>query len=154
MTQPKRSKRNYSAAKRAFGDVCVYCGGIGGTVDHVVPWSYNADQSRHNLVTACRVCNSIAGSLVFQSFDDKRAYVRQRRTELGYSCIGGDSVIAGEPDIEDDSGELVMIDAIWEVVDDEDTFCGKTNSKGKPCKLRKAECAFHKPAKPLRLPYL
>lgn len=160
MTQPARSKRNYSVTKRAFGDICVYCGGMGSAVDHVVPWSYNADQSRHNLVIACRVCNSIAGSLVFQSFDDKRAYIRQRRTELGYSCIGGDSAIADEPDTEDNSGELVMIDAIWEAVDEpgiEDDsgamwticaqyvyiHCGARTSKGTPCKLDILNCPFH-----------
>lgn len=38
--------------------VCAYCGGPGGTVDHVVPLSRGGQHTEGNLVPACRSCNS------------------------------------------------------------------------------------------------
>lgn len=84
MNHPKRNRQNFTWAHQTYGSVCVYCGAHGNTVDHVIPWTFIQDQGRTNLVTACRVCNGIAGNLVFDSFDSKRAYVRNRRQELGY----------------------------------------------------------------------
>lgn len=37
---------------------CLYCGGPGGTVDHVVPLSRGGQHAEGNLVPACRSCNS------------------------------------------------------------------------------------------------
>lgn len=49
---PKRVVRRLRAA------TCAYCGGPGGTVDHVVPLSRGGQHAEGNLVPACRPCNS------------------------------------------------------------------------------------------------
>lgn len=156
VSHPKRIKRNYSVTKRTYSEICVYCGGIGDTIDHVLPFTLYVDHSRANLVTACQSCNSIAGAKVFQTFDEKRDFIRQRRTELGYPTIPDKS------DIEDkgwETDEPWIIDAIWEELpeasenwddsdnyDDSDSFrCEGVTYKGKRCKLDKSECAFHGP---------
>lgn len=41
-----------------FGNVCVYCGGQWDSIDHVVPLSKGGKDALHNLVPACRKCNS------------------------------------------------------------------------------------------------
>lgn len=49
---PKRVVHRLRAA------ACDYCGGPGGTVDHVVPLSRGGQHAEGNLVPACRPCNS------------------------------------------------------------------------------------------------
>jgi 5-methylcytosine-specific restriction endonuclease McrA len=44
---------------------CIYCGGQGGTVDHVIPLARGGHHAEGNLVPACRSCNtSKAGRLL------------------------------------------------------------------------------------------
>lgn len=71
--------------------VCQYCGLNGMTsfenslimtVDFIVPRARKGKKTPHNLVTACRPCNLIKGRRVFGSFDEAKAYVVSRRTEL------------------------------------------------------------------------
>lgn len=40
------------------GRTCVWCGGLGETVDHVIPLSRGGNSFEGNLVPACRSCNS------------------------------------------------------------------------------------------------
>jgi len=40
---------------------CVYCGGEGGSVDHVIPYSRGGNDHIDNLVTACMRCNRAKG---------------------------------------------------------------------------------------------
>ena len=70
---------------------CQYCGLDGMvsfenslvmSVDFVVPRARKGTKDPTNLVVACRPCNRIKGSRVFGSFDEAKAYVLQRRTEL------------------------------------------------------------------------
>lgn len=49
---PKRILRRLRSAR------CAYCGGPGGTVDHVVPLNRGGQHAEGNLVPACRSCNS------------------------------------------------------------------------------------------------
>ena len=66
--------------------LCVYCGTRpGNTRDHVVPRSYlrmiadavpTLERPEQHIVPACGTCNSIAGSRVFSSFEEKRAWLR------------------------------------------------------------------------------
>lgn len=44
--------------RRLRGAQCTYCGGPGGTVDHLVPLSRGGQHAEGNLVPACRSCNS------------------------------------------------------------------------------------------------
>jgi len=70
---------------------CQYCGldGISNfenslimTVDFVQPRAKKGKKTADNLVTACRPCNVIKGYRAFQSLEDAKAYVLQRREEL------------------------------------------------------------------------
>jgi len=70
---------------------CRYCGldGMANfenslvmTVDFVLPRSQKGGNKPDNLVAACRACNVIKGHRVFHNFDDAKAYVLKRRTEL------------------------------------------------------------------------
>ena len=80
-------------------DRCLYCSGRFGSVvrhngkpsvlrvcwDHLVPYSYNQDNGHHNFVASCQLCNSIKGSLMFQSVHDARVHivaVRDARTAV------------------------------------------------------------------------
>jgi 5-methylcytosine-specific restriction endonuclease McrA len=70
---------------------CQYCGldGMASfensllmTVDFIHPRARKGKKNASNLVTACRPCNMIKGRRVFAGFDDAKAFVLQRRTEL------------------------------------------------------------------------
>ena len=77
-----RSRRNFGRVLRRDNRLCQYCGAVATSVDHVVPWSWRKDNSERNLVAACKACNSLAGSQVFASFEEKQHYLvteRERR---------------------------------------------------------------------------
>jgi 5-methylcytosine-specific restriction endonuclease McrA len=70
---------------------CRYCGleGMSNfenwlimTVDFIQPRAKKGKKTPDNLVTACRPCNTIKGRRAFSSFEEAKAYVQQRRTEL------------------------------------------------------------------------
>lgn len=63
-------------------NICQYCLREGDQVDHIVPWAYIHDDTDSNLLTACWLCNSIAGAKVFDSFDEKRSHILARRNEI------------------------------------------------------------------------
>jgi 5-methylcytosine-specific restriction endonuclease McrA len=63
-----------------YGNVCFYCNKeIATTIDHVVPYSWDGDNSIENLVPACALCNCIAGDKMFESVIQKRAHIMSRR---------------------------------------------------------------------------
>lgn len=73
---------------------CQYCGLDGMsrfedslimTVDFVHPRAHKGKKTPTNLVTACRPCNVIKGRRLFNSFEEAKAYIVQRRTELRQS---------------------------------------------------------------------
>ena len=61
---------------------CVYCDEPALEVDHILPWSWNGDDSEENLVASCRDCNSIASNKIFPSFQDKKEYILTIRSTL------------------------------------------------------------------------
>ena len=70
---------------------CQYCGldGLASfenslimTVDFLHPRARKGKKVADNLVTACQPCNVIKGHRTFGSFEDAKAYVLKRRTEL------------------------------------------------------------------------
>ncbi len=81
---------------------CFYCGATFGDVasrygslvavkvawDHALPFSYSQRNPEANWVAACSVCNSIKSNHVFDSIDDARRCIRERRIALGYAVSG------------------------------------------------------------------
>jgi 5-methylcytosine-specific restriction endonuclease McrA len=70
---------------------CQYCGldGLANfenslvmSVDFVVPRAQKGKKDASNLVTACRPCNLLKGRHVFGSFEEAKAYVLKRRSEI------------------------------------------------------------------------
>ena len=70
---------------------CQYCGldGMASfdnslvmSVDFVQPRILKGKKDPANLVAACRPCNIIKGQRVFKSFDEAKAYVLKRRSDL------------------------------------------------------------------------
>ncbi|MGE7649193.1 HNH endonuclease [Peribacillus frigoritolerans] len=50
------------------GFICEYCGGIGNTIDHIIPKSKGGLTSYTNCVCSCKRCNSKKGSLSLREF--------------------------------------------------------------------------------------
>lgn len=68
---------------------CVYCGGEADTVDHVVPRRAGGSDQPHNLVPACRSCNSRKGTLPAEVLTlDGRERTLWLRSK-GWKSIGG-----------------------------------------------------------------
>lgn len=66
---------------------CVYCGDVADTVDHMVPLSFQRSAGKRfatragqnkNLVPSCRECNNLAGNKIFDTKQDKKAYIINR----------------------------------------------------------------------------
>jgi len=53
------------------------------TLDHVMPMSWDNDDSLENLVPACGLCNGIASNKIFESVEHKRQYILSRRANHG-----------------------------------------------------------------------
>ena len=58
--------------------VCFYCGYEADVVDHIIPYAYGGTDDDNNLIAACSICNSIAGSRVFDTLDEKRNWIREQ----------------------------------------------------------------------------
>jgi hypothetical protein len=57
---------------------CVYCGGFATQIDHIKPYSWDADDSEENLVPCCQDCNLIASDKIFKTFIDKKNYIQDK----------------------------------------------------------------------------
>lgn len=63
----------------AYGERCVYCHrNISTQIDHVIPYSYSRYNGIENLRPCCSWCNLLASDSVFENFEAKYVYVRQR----------------------------------------------------------------------------
>jgi hypothetical protein len=72
---------------------CGYCFSRWATgYDHIIPWVYGGTEERSNLYPSCRRCNSILGSKIFASLQEKREYVRSWLIEQGEWYNYDDSV--------------------------------------------------------------
>jgi hypothetical protein len=54
---------------------CQYCGDEASEIDHIIPAAFGGDRHPTNLVAACRFCNATASDKVFNSFEEKQAYL-------------------------------------------------------------------------------
>lgn len=91
----KGSRRIKILAKN-YG-ICVYCNEVPAEhIEHILPRSWKIDNSDDNLVGACSDCNHIASDMIFESFEQKQAYIlselkkprwRRRRESRPYIYI-------------------------------------------------------------------
>ena len=56
-------------------------------VDHVLPWAYSFDSGQENLVAACQICNGWKSSLVFETEDDCRGFLKRKWTRWEQSGL-------------------------------------------------------------------
>ena len=62
------------------GYICMYCEGLAEEIDHIIPYVYSQDNSDENLVASCRDCNRMISSMHFDSFEDKKVYIIEKRS--------------------------------------------------------------------------
>lgn len=81
------------------GDRCFYCEMSLGSVkfrhglpvvlklnwDHSLPYAYSQNNNNENFVAACHVCNGIKSDKVFQTLDEARIYLQDKRKSKGYN---------------------------------------------------------------------
>mgnify|MGYP006935490965 CR=1 FL=1 len=83
-------KKYWQELIQLHGPRCYYCQKeIATTIDHVVPYSWDADNEKANLVLACGLCNSLAGNMMFDSVEQKRQYIlgeRKKRVNQRAIC--------------------------------------------------------------------
>ena len=60
------------------GNTCGYCGYEATQIDHIVPYSYGGRDDEDNLISCCAICNCIASDRVFDTLDEKRAFIVAR----------------------------------------------------------------------------
>lgn len=83
-------KKRWKKLITYYGHRCFYCRQeIATTIDHVVPYSWDADNDIDNLVPACSLCNSLAHNKMFDTVEQKRQYImgeRKKRTSQRAIC--------------------------------------------------------------------
>ncbi len=55
--RPLAHRRIYRQVQRRDGRICAWCGGLGSTLDHVIPICWGGSTTLDNCVVACRACN-------------------------------------------------------------------------------------------------
>lgn len=75
-------KRKWDELIEYYGARCFYCQvEIATTIDHVIPYDWDGDNSIENLVPACGLCNALASDKMFETIEQKRQYIlNQRKT--------------------------------------------------------------------------
>lgn len=72
--------RKWVLVTETYGDLCAYCHSQPATqIDHVIPVSWKECNHIWNLRPACAWCNLLAGSSVFETFDEKYEWLRMER---------------------------------------------------------------------------
>lgn len=147
MRVDRRLKYNYDAVMKRDHDTCQYCGDVANSIDHVIPVSFMVDNTMGNLVAACMPCNLDASSLVFNTFEEKRRYVRQQR---GLDAMPVLAAIAAP--VQDASPLVPVVYAVWEELPDEgdvigymdeEDVCGALTYQGNVCHELASECPWH-----------
>ncbi len=73
----RNRKRRCVSGSRLADTPCGYCFSRWATgYDHILPWSAGGLDLMPNLYPCCRRCNSILGSQIFKTLEEKREYVR------------------------------------------------------------------------------
>lgn len=97
--KPLTPKQKETILKRQ-NNRCFYCGKEFGDViynskrgkvyylrpcfDHIDPYVHNYNNYKDNFVAVCQICNGIKSDKVFDSVEEVRNYVKERRKAKGY----------------------------------------------------------------------
>lgn len=57
--------------------------------DHLIPYSFSANNYIYNFVAACNVCNGLKSSLMFQTLDEAKIYIQNEWKHKNIKCLGG-----------------------------------------------------------------
>lgn len=57
--------------------------------DHIVPFSHSQNNGWANFGAACQICNSLKSAKMFDTLDEARIYLLNRRAEMGDSSVYG-----------------------------------------------------------------
>lgn len=80
ITRSMTYKKFWNDLAAMYGNLCFYCRKeIATSIDHVIPYSWDGDNSINNLVLACSLCNSLASDKMFDSVIQKQAYILKHR---------------------------------------------------------------------------
>lgn len=84
VNRTQRRKRPAKSLAPPYRVPCGYCFSRWATgFDHLIPWIAGGTEETSNLYPSCRRCNSILGSQMFDSIEQKREHVRTRLIEKG-----------------------------------------------------------------------
>jgi hypothetical protein len=75
------------------GFICKYCGGIGNTIDHIIPKSKGGVTTFTNCVCACERCNRKKGSLSLREFMNTENKNLDPFDKMIKGTVGDDSVL-------------------------------------------------------------
>jgi len=79
--RPWRYRRYWDQLIDLYGRLCYYCREeIATTIDHVIPNSYDFDDTIENLVPACAFCNQLASDKHFEDIEQKTQFILTRRS--------------------------------------------------------------------------
>lgn len=53
--------------------------------DHQIPYAYAQNNTTENFVAACQVCNTIKSDICFQTIDEAKLYLEEKRKSKGYN---------------------------------------------------------------------
>ena len=81
---PRLAKRRFrEEIYKDWDHKCAYCGENATSLDHIIPKFRSGCSSRHNLIPACRRCNSNKGSEEMQKWYEQQDFY----TEEKYNAI-------------------------------------------------------------------
>ena len=77
---PRLAKRRFrEEIYKDWEHKCAYCGDAATSLDHVIPKFKSGCSSRHNLIPACRRCNSNKGSEEMQEWYKKQDFYTKEK---------------------------------------------------------------------------
>lgn len=77
---PKLAKKRYrQSIYEAWNHSCGYCGEPATSLDHIIPRFRSGSSYRHNLIPACRRCNSNKASTKMEDWYRQQTYFSEER---------------------------------------------------------------------------
>ena len=80
---PKLAKKRFrDDIYKAWNHKCGYCGDTATSLDHIVPRFKSGSSNRHNLLPACRRCNSNKASTPIQIWFEEQDFFTQAKMDI------------------------------------------------------------------------